>query len=357
MSTPYEDGQLYLALLFLLSNAVLVVYLGSKRLLQQTIKMKNSGTRPDDVMSTSDAMALPLMGSMVLFTLYVILKFIPLEYFNAIISLYLSLVGIFSMGSFIKGFMRPNILTGIACCIVGGYYYWTNNWVANNILAISIGVLSIEMVQIGSFSTSFVMLLGLFFYDIFWVFGSDVMITVASGINGPIKLVFPRTVFENQEAKSLLGLGDLIIPGFFIAQVLVFSTEYVKKGNFYFYVSLIAYTLSLVNTMAVMIIFEHGQPALLFIVPWLLVTFVLATIIKGDFNAAMKYTSSEVIQSSSKSTEKKKDDNKSLHESLEELSLTTLLWSAIQVLFGLKHEEEKEKEKESQENTEEKKNN
>ncbi|KAH9599215.1 Peptidase A22B [Trypanosoma melophagium] len=355
MNTLSEKGQLYLALFFLLSNAVLVVYLGSRRLLQRTIKIKNSGTKPDEMMSTSDAMALPLLGSMVLFTIYLLMKFIPLEYFNAIVSLYLSLIGIFSLGSFIGGYIRPNIFTGIACCAVGGYYYWTNNWVANNILAISVAVLSIEMVQIGTFAASFVMLLGLFFYDIFWVFGSDVMLTVASGIDGPIKLVFPRTVFENQEAKSLLGLGDLVIPGFFIAQVLVFSTEYVKRGNFYFYVSLIAYTLSLVNTMGVMIIFEHGQPALLFIVPWLLITFMVATMIRGDFRAVWKYSTGELIQSSSNSREGKKDDNnQSLHNAPEELSLTALVWNAIAILFGLKHEEE---EKKVQGKTVEKKNN
>ena len=33
---------------------------------------------------------------------------------------------------------------------------------------------------------------GLFFYDIFWVFGTDVMVTVAKSFEAPIKLVFPQ---------------------------------------------------------------------------------------------------------------------------------------------------------------------
>jgi minor histocompatibility antigen H13 len=32
------------------------------------------------------------------------------------------------------------------------------------------------------------MLVGLFFYDIFWVFGTDVMVTVAKSFDGPIKV-------------------------------------------------------------------------------------------------------------------------------------------------------------------------
>jgi Signal peptide peptidase len=40
-------------------------------------------------------------------------------------------------------------------------------------------------VQIGA-----IMLVGLFFYDIFWVFGTDVMVTVAKSFDGPIKVNF-----------------------------------------------------------------------------------------------------------------------------------------------------------------------
>ena len=32
-----------------------------------------------------------------------------------------------------------------------------------------------------------------FFYDIFWVFGTEVMVSVAKGVDGPIKLLFPRS--------------------------------------------------------------------------------------------------------------------------------------------------------------------
>jgi minor histocompatibility antigen H13 len=37
-----------------------------------------------------------------------------------------------------------------------------------------------------------ILLTGLFFYDIFWVFGTPVMVAVAKNIDAPIKLLFPR---------------------------------------------------------------------------------------------------------------------------------------------------------------------
>ncbi len=36
------------------------------------------------------------------------------------------------------------------------------------------------------------LLCGLFFYDIFWVFGTPVMVSVAKSLDAPIKLLFPR---------------------------------------------------------------------------------------------------------------------------------------------------------------------
>lgn len=45
-------------------------------------------------------------------------------------------------------------------------------------------------------------------------FGTDVMVTVAKKIDGPIKILFPRSLERNAEGKldlSLLGLGDIVI--------------------------------------------------------------------------------------------------------------------------------------------------
>ena len=65
----------------------------------------------------------------------------------------------------------------------------------------------------------------LFFYDIFFVFGTDVMLTVAKSIDAPIKLMFPRIPKEGEEGPqySMLGLGDIVIPGIFVSLCLRFD--------------------------------------------------------------------------------------------------------------------------------------
>ena len=66
------------------------------------------------------------------------------------------------------------------------------------------------------------LLILLFFYDIFFVFGTDVMLTVAKGIEGPIKLMFPKNYSTalDKPQYSILGLGDIVIPGAFVSMCL-----------------------------------------------------------------------------------------------------------------------------------------
>ena len=45
---------------------------------------------------------------------------------------------------------------------------------------------------IGNYKNGFALLILLFFYDIFFVFGTDVMLSVAKSIDAPIKLLFPK---------------------------------------------------------------------------------------------------------------------------------------------------------------------
>lgn len=73
------------------------------------------------------------------------------------------------------------------------------------------------------------MLWGLFFYDIFWVFGTDVMVTVAKSIDAPIKLQFPFTALNEEGVEiikySMLGLGDIVVPGIFVGMTLKYDVD------------------------------------------------------------------------------------------------------------------------------------
>lgn len=82
---------------------------------------------------------------------------------------------------------------------------------------------ALETLFLGNFKNGFMLLVLLFFYDIFFVFGTDVMMTVAKGIDAPIKLQFPKDYSGEKPSYSILGLGDIVIPGVFIALCLRFD--------------------------------------------------------------------------------------------------------------------------------------
>jgi minor histocompatibility antigen H13 len=69
-----------------------------------------------------------------------------------------------------------------------GLYIYYKNWVYNNCLALIFCIHALQSMFIGNFKNGFMLLALLFFYDIFFVFGTDVMLTVAKGIDAPIKL-------------------------------------------------------------------------------------------------------------------------------------------------------------------------
>ena len=39
------------------------------------------------------------------------------------------------------------------------------------------------------------------------------MVTVAKSFDAPIKLLFPKNIFAAEYQHSMLGLGDIVIPG------------------------------------------------------------------------------------------------------------------------------------------------
>ena len=337
-----DQPQMLVALGFMITAAVTVIFYGSRRNLAK-LKASASGI---EVMSSSDAASFPIAGSLALFTLYFAFKLVPRDYLNALLSIYLCMTAVFCLGGFAKPIVGANPVTGLVCIGLGACYVYSKNWIVNNVLAIAIGVVAIENVQLGSFVTSAILLCGLFLYDIFWVFGTDVMVTVATNVDGPIKLLFPQTIFGDHAQKSLLGLGDIVIPGFFIAQTFVFSKLSSRdRGSFYFNVAMIAYFLSLVNTMVVMVFFKHAQPALLYIVPWLLVSTALAAIVKGEVGSMLNFDTDTLVLS----LHGKADVAAAKVEAEQQQSkgASEFIWSMILELFGLDEVPKKENKKSS----------
>ncbi len=133
-------------------------------------------------------------------------------------------------------------------------WFVSHHWLLNNILAFFLAHTFLKTLRLTTLVPGMVLLGLLFFYDIFWVFispyfttgGKSVMVAVATGLDIPIKLVWPHITNDYPtSACSLLGLGDILIPGIFLTFMARFGFEVVNT-NSYFNIGMIAYAISLI---------------------------------------------------------------------------------------------------------------
>ncbi|XP_059634185.1 signal peptide peptidase-like 4 [Cornus florida] len=167
-------------------------------------------------------------------------------------------------------------------------------WIGQDILGIALIITVLQIIRVPNLKVGTVLLSCAFLYDIFWVFVSkwwfheSVMIVVArggkSGEDGiPMLLKIPR-MYDPWGGYSIIGFGDIILPGLLVA----FSLRYdwLSKKNLragYFLWAMIAYGLGLLITYVALNLMDgHGQPALLYIVPFTLGTFLTLGRKRGD---------------------------------------------------------------------------
>ncbi|XP_078149383.1 signal peptide peptidase [Carex rostrata] len=268
-------------------TACLTVYVGCYRSVKDT--------PPAETMSNEHAMRFPLVGSAMLLSLFLLFKFVSKDLVNAVLTCYFFVLGIVALSatmlpslkrffpkdwnenqitlqapifrSLSVEFTKSQLVTAIPGTFFCVWYALKKHWLANNILGIAFCIQGIEMLSLGSFKTGAILLAGLFFYDIFWVFFTPVMVSVAKSFDAPIKLLFPTS--DATRPFSMLGLGDIVIPGIFVALALRFDVSRGKE-NRYFRSAFLGYTVGLVLTIVVMNWFQAAQPALLYIVPGVL---------------------------------------------------------------------------------------
>ena len=167
---------------------------------------------------------------------------------------------------------------------------------ASNIIGCLAVIVILKMVRFNKLMPGLLLLSALFFYDIFWVFlspyifrGESVMIVVAQNVDLPAKLQFPQydlsTLFTGPNvfvSWSLIGLGDLAIPGFYLCYISRFG-DYMNT-KIYFITHLVAYFLSICLWIYVISLGYGGQPALLYIVPALFISTYAVGTIRGEID-------------------------------------------------------------------------
>ncbi|KAF9097988.1 hypothetical protein BGX29_007159 [Mortierella sp. GBA35] len=364
-----EQG-LYVAYAALSTMAVVPIYFGSfaslkkwKNPNQKKKKSKKDKDESDDdsddedeqteSMSMEDAYMFPVFGSMTLFGLYLVFRFVDKTYVNYLLTAYFGLLGVMATTQVGVNCVAPivklvginvdkwhltltkkkkelystkftilHLILMVVSVILSGYYVATKNWIASNIFGICFALNAIQLLSLDSFKTGMILLSGLFLYDIFWVFGTEVMVSVAKNFDAPVKVIFPRLFFGLPAGQAyqfaMLGLGDIVIPGVFVALCLRFdqhlagtknpnlgrSTRFSKP---YFTACFIAYALGLGTTIYVMHTFKAAQPALLYLSPACILSVIFMGLVRGEIKEVFAYTSEEGIEAAkAKEAEEKK---------------------------------------------------
>ncbi|KAI3461156.1 hypothetical protein Pfo_017819 [Paulownia fortunei] len=295
-------------------TACLTVYVGCYRSVKPT--------PPSETMSNEHAMRFPLVGSAMLLSLFLLFKFLSKDLVNAVLTCYFFVLGIAALSATllpsIKRFLpkpwndnliiwrfpyfrsleveftKSQIVAAIPGTFFCVWYASKKHWLANNILGLAFCIQGIEMLSLGSFKTGAILLAGLFVYDIFWVFFTPVMVSVAKSFDAPIKLLFPTS--DSARPFSMLGLGDIVIPGIFVALALRFDVSRGKESQ-YFKSAFVGYTVGLVVTIIVMNWFQAAQPALLYIVPGVIGFLAAHCIWNGEVKSLLAFDESKTTSS------------------------------------------------------------
>lgn len=102
--------------------------------------------------------------------------------------------------------------------ILQAAYLYFGGELMSNVIGLAYCYLALTYMSPTSFRIGSLVLASLFVYDIIMVFYTPFMISVATQIEAPIKLTYRTTT-----RSSILGLGDIVIPGIFICMALRFD--------------------------------------------------------------------------------------------------------------------------------------
>lgn len=142
-------------------------------------------------------------------------------------------------------------------------------WILQDIMGICLLIMVQQTVRLPNIKVSCTLLSLAFIYDIFWVFISayifeeGVMQKVATGGSTgetvPMLLKLPR-LNDPLGGYSMLGLGDIALPGLFISYLLRF--DYLKGYTgikSYFFLGVFGYAIGIIITDMALIFMETGQ--------------------------------------------------------------------------------------------------
>ncbi|KAL8716190.1 MAG: hypothetical protein Q9220_000095 [cf. Caloplaca sp. 1 TL-2023] len=283
--------------------------------------------------------------------------------------------------------LSPTTIFGYALALTTVLYYnlVSRPWYLTNTLGLAFAYNALQLISPTTSTTGTLILTSLFAYDIYFVFYTPLMVTVATQLDIPAKLLFPRPssagdkLAPGKQQLSMLGLGDVVLPGMMIGFALrmdlylfylykqthksvmgasssdlsetihkspdqfapdpASSTQIIIKSPFrpatgnwgtrfwspssdegykfpkpYFRATMVGYVIGMIMTLGVMHVFNHAQPALLYLVPCVLVSFWGTAMVRGEVREVWGFDEGEDEEEKTK----KEKDEKGTGEGKEE---------------------------------------
>ena len=259
--------------------------------------------------------------------------------------------------------LRTIYSTALGLSVVLISNFVSKAWWLTNLQGFAFSYQALQLMSPTTFGTGSLILAALFFYDIYFVFYTPMMVSVATNLDVPIKLLFPRPAEEGETIKkmAMLGLGDVVLPGIMIGLALRFDLwmHYLKKqtsepssarakdekteqiedsdndivhkehyrtvtghwGNWfwtsswsgrsratksqstaskdaivptfrkpYFYAAITGYIVGMCATLGIMQVYQHAQPALLYLVPGVLGSLWLTGSVRGELHHMIAFS-------------------------------------------------------------------
>ncbi|XP_043213429.1 signal peptide peptidase-like 2A [Amphibalanus amphitrite] len=170
-------------------------------------------------------------------------------------------------------------------------------WALQDVLGVAFTLSLIRSCRLPNLRIMTFFAVGLLIYDIFFVFitplftanGKSIMVEVATGGGDyilPMVLKVPYIVHsqypecQSPQSFSLLGYGDIIVPGFIVAYCASIDKIHGIAYHAYLVTAATGYGVGLIVTFVALYAMEAAQPALLYLVPLTLLPVVVVALIR-----------------------------------------------------------------------------
>ncbi|XP_038824884.1 signal peptide peptidase-like 2A isoform X4 [Salvelinus namaycush] len=217
----------------------------------------------------------------------------------------------------------------VTVAVVWGVYRNEDRWIwiLQDLLGVAFCLNFLKTISLSNFKICVILLSLLLLYDVFFVFitplfmpnGESIMVQVALGPDAagekgntvevpaepstpyeklPVVMRVPRFSAWTQNLCgmqfSILGYGDIIVPGLLVAYCSRFDVWVNSPKKIYLFCCCIAYLCGMVLTFAVMLVTKMGQPALLYLVPFTLLESALLAWRRGEMRQFWNGTTYEM---------------------------------------------------------------